>query len=165
MHSPVARPQVILMECSDTLEVLAKRLFELQREHRESIFFSFSIPHQDLFPLQIDILDPQSAAFQQPQPCTIEQASHKLMRILHETEDPLDLFRGQHLRQMLGLFGPNNIVDPTEVYLENLVVEKNKSVESLVLGAGSHLPLRSKLGQILGNFWLTHGVWVTLVVE
>ena len=66
---------------------------------------------------------------------------------------------------MLRLFSPNNIVDLTEVYLENLVVKKKKSVQSLVLGAGSHLPLRCKIGQILGNFWLTHGVWVALTVE
>jgi hypothetical protein len=66
---------------------------------------------------------------------------------------------------MLRLFSPNNIVDPTEVYLENLVVEKEKCVKRLVLSAGSHLPLRSKICQILGNFWLTNGVWVALAVE
>ena len=65
---------------------------------------------------------------------------------------------------MLRLFNPNNIVDSTEVYLENLVVEK-RSALAPVLSAGSHLPLRGKIGQILGNFWLMHDVWMALAVE
>ena len=52
-------------------QVVLERLAQHVRQHGDPIFLTFAVPDGDFMPAEVQILDPQLQAFEQPQPRTV----------------------------------------------------------------------------------------------
>ena len=66
---------------------------------------------------------------------------------------------------MLPGFGASEVGKDTWIGFENLFVEENNGVKSLVLGGGSNFQIDSEVGQKRVNFQCAHLTGMTFVVK
>src|SRR5438270_12629055 len=108
--------------------------FDSLRQHRHSILPAFAVPHDNLIELKIDILYPQTQAFQQPHSRTEEERCDQLMRPTHDAQNPLHLVLAEHKRPTLRLLRSRNIAELAQWFLWYPVINRKHRVESLRWG-------------------------------
>lgn len=67
--------------------------------------------------------------------------------------------------ETLRLLGPHNVVQPADVLLEDLLIQKQDGAEGLALRGGSHVPCDGQMRQALLDFLQAHIARMTLVVK
>lgn len=73
---------------------------------------------------EIDVLDAEAAALEQPQAGAIEQPRHQPRRSPHVREHEAHLVAREHHRDVRGSLGAHEIVQPGKVACEHLSIEK-----------------------------------------
>jgi hypothetical protein len=97
---------------------------------------------------EIDVLDPQPAAFEHSEPAAIEQLSHQPgLSGRNGYENPLRLVAREDDRQPLWFFRAFDAADPGQRLLENLPVKEQQGRKRLILRAGRDLPLQRQVSQ------------------
>ena len=106
------------------------------RQHRGAVLVALAAPHGDLVPAEIDVLDAQPAALEQPQPGSVEKHQHQPRRARRARENRANLAAGKHDRNARGCLRSNEIVEPRQLLTEHVSVEEQDRRQRLVLRRG-----------------------------
>lgn len=155
--SPVDEPHLF--------EVPLKGLPNRLREHGDPVLLPLTVPDGDLAIGEVDVFDPKSEAFHQPQPRPIEKGRHDPKDSVEAGENAPNLVPCEDDRKPAGSFGPFDVVDPAEVFLEHVAVKEQDGAERLILGGGRHPFFHSQIAQESADLGFSHFRWVLLVVE
>src|ERR1700730_12592255 len=69
--------QVLLMNLLHTFKMQLERPAQLIRQHGHSVAQSFSVPNNNMPIAKVDILNPQSETFHEPQPASVQKFRHQ----------------------------------------------------------------------------------------
>jgi hypothetical protein len=83
----------------------------------------------------------------------------------HLAKNGLNFIFSEDDRQMLGLFGPDDIRQGVEFLSQDFTVKKENSAEGLALGGGGDVFIDGQMSEEGGDFRSAHVFGVTLVVE
>src|SRR5207245_5308561 len=128
-----ASGEVALVQRSRPLDVPREIDLDRARQHSHSVLAPFAVADRDLVRREIDVLDPQAAAFEEAEPRAVEEQRHQAGRAIQLLEDRPDLLAGEDRGQVLRAFGTDEAVEPRKLDAEDLTVQKEKSVKSFVL--------------------------------
>src|SRR5262245_64212548 len=108
-------------------------------KHRDPILVALAAANDDLVRGEVDVLDPEPAAFEDPEPGSIEQAGHETRHALEPIEDGSDLFTAEDDWQTPGAFGAHDLIEPGQRDSEHVPVEEQDGAQGLILRGGGHL--------------------------
>jgi hypothetical protein len=109
---------------ANDLEMSGEIALQHRRKHRHTVLVSLASTHHDLVPGEVDVLDAQAAAFEQPQSGSIEQRRHEARHRRQRSQHRGDLFASQNDRQPLGTLGPHDVVEPRQVKLQDIAIQE-----------------------------------------
>jgi hypothetical protein len=78
--------------------------------------------------------DSEAGALQQAQAGAVEQDRHEARHAVHPLRHGTDLFSGEHDGQPSRPLRPHDVVEPGQVLLEDIAIEKEDGAQGLVLG-------------------------------
>lgn len=137
MDPPPAAGKIARMQMPDALEVKLKRVSHAFWQHRHPFAHPFAVAHGDLAIADIDILDAEPKAFEQPQSAPVEKFAHQLIRAPELIEDGPRFSSGKDDRDFRGTFYALNVVEKAEFSPQNFLIEK-----AAPRGLGSEWKLR-----------------------
>src|SRR5581483_5037415 len=139
------------MECAHPYEMSSKGRFHDARQHGDAIFVAFAFAHSDLVCTEVYVFDPQPQTLQQPQPGAVQQVTHEPVHALQRVEQRFHLVLSQHDRETSWLLGAHDVVEPTNLSLQHVTIEKKNGVELLVLRRGADVALDGERGEKFSN--------------
>ena len=145
--------------------MILQRCDQRLRQHRDPVLGPLTVAHDNLGPLEIHILHPQSHALHQPHSRSIKQTRHQAMDAIHAIENRRHLLARQHHRQALRLLGADDLVEPGQIDIQHLAVKKQQGRQRLILRRRRHPPLHRKMSQKSLNLDRPHLARVALAVE
>jgi len=98
VDSAAAFGQVLLVKHFDAPEVLLKGLDETVGQDCDAVFSPLAVAYEDLAPVEVNILDPQPQALDQPKAGAVEQLGDQLIVAGHGSEHSLNLLLCQDSR-------------------------------------------------------------------
>ena len=131
--------EVHLVESFNAVQMVLEGILEKIWKDRDAIFVPFAIANEKGLLFKIEILDPQTKAFHEPQPASVEQLCNQAMGVEQAIEDQVDFFFGEDGGQAFGFFGAQGVDGFVHGTTEDFTVEKEQCAEGLVLGGGSHI--------------------------
>ena len=121
--------------------------------------------HRDLAITEVDVLNPQTDAFHQAQPSTVEQFSHQSILAIDACKHGLR-FCG---RENDGNFGRAcnalDVIDEVELSLQHLLVKEQQGTKSLILSRCGDAFFYREISQKFGDFFLAHFLWMAFAME
>jgi hypothetical protein len=147
------------------LEMFDKAPLHHLRQHGDAVLEAFSVPHQYLTRLQVNVLHAKAEALRKAKPRTIHQARHYPLVALQVTQNGAHFLARQHNRQTLGLSRPDYLSQLPEWLIQDVPIEEKESAQRLVLRRGAHVFIRCQIGQEGVDFRLAHLAWVPNVVK
>src|SRR5258706_12014722 len=87
------------------------------RKHRHAILVALAAADHDLARGEIDVLDPEPAAFEDAKPGAVEEPGHETGRAVEPLEHRTHFVARQDHRQALGPPGAHDPVEPGQVDL------------------------------------------------
>jgi hypothetical protein len=126
------------------------------RQHRDAVLVALAASDDQLVGGKVDILNAQPAAFEQPEPGSVEQVRHEPGRALQPLEHCPDLVAGEDDRQAHGAFRAHDPVEPRQVDLQHVPVQEQEGAQGLVLGGGGHPAIDRQRGEEAGHFRGAH---------
>lgn len=118
------------MEVTDSAQVLLERVLEDARQHGHPVLVPLAGTHGDLMEGEVEVLDPETERFLEPEPSAIEQRRDELGRSFHLVEQPQHLSSTEDHGKSLGPLGPDG-VEVTELAGEDVAVEEGEGARSL----------------------------------
>ena len=100
-----AVPEVAVVLPAHALEVGVQVCLHRGRQHRRAVLVPLAVADGELVRREVHILHTQATAFQQPQPCAIQQDRHEPRDARKVLEDGADLLARQDHGQMQGPLG------------------------------------------------------------
>jgi hypothetical protein len=149
----------------DEINVLGEGFFHRCGKHGVSILVTLAGSNEDLVAAEINVLDPQHQAFHDSETCSVEQHGREPIQAVKAGKNRLDFLSRQNGRKPLRPVGPDNAVDVTNVFTENVPVEEQNCAQGLVLRRGAYMGVARHAGEKGGDFFLAHLCEMTLVVE
>lgn len=165
MDPPPAAGKIARMQMPDALEVKLKRVSHAFWQHRHPFAHPFAVAHGDLAIAEIDILDAEPKAFEQPQSAPVEKFAHQLIRAPELIEDGPRFSSGKDDRDFRGTFYALNVVEKAESSPQNFLIEKKQRREGLVLSGSCDVFFYGQVGQEGGDLAFTHFSRVPFLVE
>jgi hypothetical protein len=100
--------------------VLLSHPFEMEREasldrrrqHRRPILAAFAVADRDLVGHEVDVLDPETTALEEPETGAIEESHHQPRNTVEVTEDGAHILSRRDDRQVLRALGADQIIEP-----------------------------------------------------
>ena len=83
---------------------------------------------------KLDILDTQSLSLHQSLACAIHQPSQQTNFAIDGAQQPRKLFLGEHGRQALRLIGAIGVLQPRQINVQNLEIQKQSRTQGLIMG-------------------------------
>jgi hypothetical protein len=83
---------VVRVNLSCAGDLASQGLYEATRQHRDAIFRSLAVAHEDLRAAEVDILYAKAKRFHDAQASAVEQFAEQPMRSLHRAEKLLHRF-------------------------------------------------------------------------
>ena len=83
--------------------------------------------------VKIEILHPQFHAFEESKPATIQQFDRKIVGMPQMFQDSVYFLSGKNHGDILRFLRTGNVLVLTEILFENMPIEKQNRIESLVL--------------------------------
>src|SRR6266545_3524099 len=154
--APEALAQVRQVKLAHPLEMLGKRLLAGTGQHGHPVLAALAVADGDLVALEVDVLDAHVQALQEPEPRAVQQPADEEHHSVQMNEEPPHLIDGQNDRQSAGALGTDDAVDQTEVLLQDLVIQEEQGVESLVLRRGAHALREGEMRKEAVDFVLAH---------
>jgi hypothetical protein len=131
----------------------------------DAILGALTISDDDLVRSEVDVLDSQAGAFEQAQPGTIEEGSHKPGRAVQLEDDRAHLVAGQNDGEAFRSPGPDDVVEPWQVLMQDVAVEEQERAQRLVLGRGGHPTFDGQGAEKACDFRRAHLGGMALAVE
>jgi hypothetical protein len=101
---------------------------------------------------EVQVLDPQTEQFHQPQPGSIEKLRHQSWRALQRSQKSAHLLPAQHDRQPTWPGGASKVAEVAQIDVQHLRVEKIEGVQRLILCGGSDMVRIGQMTQERHNF-------------
>jgi hypothetical protein len=120
------------------LEMVTERALGDGGENGHAILGAFPVTDDDLARGEVDVLDSEAAAFQQAKTGPVQKGGHEPGRAVQLGNDRAYFVAGQDDGEMLWAPGPDNVVAPRQVLMQDVAREEQERAERLVLGGGSH---------------------------
>jgi len=99
-----------------------------------AVFFAFSFADDNFPVLEVDIFDSEPDAFAESESAAVENCRHKLVWRMELIEDGLDFMSAEEDGDACVAFGPGDESDGAEFHFEDMAIEEEEGIESLVLG-------------------------------
>ena len=80
-------------------------------------------------------------------------------------EDPFDFGPRQDHWQLGGLFGPDDVIEPAEVMVQDVFIQKHEGTQRLVLRRGGDLMGHGEVREKLLHLDGPHRLWMPFVME
>ena len=122
---------------ANTIEMGAKWIHHLLRQHRDPILPSLAVAHDNLEPLEVQVIRPQAYALQQPEPSAIEKRRHERRHARHPVEHRPNFGLRQYHGHPLRPLRAREFAWPGERDQEHAHVEEEQRREGLVLRGGA----------------------------
>jgi len=159
----VSQIRLVLETCS--LKMRSQARLDRGGQHGDAILVAFSAADNDLVGREVDVFDAEPCAFQQPEASAVQQNGHPPRGAVKPLDDSADFLAGQDDRKALRALGSHDIVEPWQVDLEDVSIQKQESAERLVLGGRGDVLLDGQPVEELCDLGGTHLGWMALVVE
>jgi hypothetical protein len=115
---------------SDRLEVLGEIGLGHGRQHRDAILVTLAAPDDELVGGELDVLDAESAALEDPQPGAVEQARHEVWHPVESVEHGTDLVAGKDDRETRGPLCAHDAIEPGKVDLQHVPVRNRRALRA-----------------------------------
>lgn len=125
--------QVALMQLLDGGDVADQVALDDGRQHRHSVLIALAGADDDLIAGEVDVLDPEAAALEHAQACSVEQAGHESGWAGEAVEERAHLVAREDHRESHGALGADDVVEPRQIDAEDVAVEEEKRAQRLVL--------------------------------
>jgi hypothetical protein len=145
--SPQPLGQVPVVQRMGLGQLLLQPEHQVLRQHGHPILSPFAIAHQDLAPLEPDILHPKPQGLQQAHPRAVEERSHQPRGAAHLQQKLAHLGRGQDDRQAALGLGRDDLVQPRKLLAEHDPVQEEQCRLGLVLRGWRDAPVDCQVGQ------------------
>jgi len=136
-----ARAQVGRMLFADPIEVRAQPGLQGRGSERHAIFSAFAIADDQLLTGEVHLLDAKVKGFQQPQAGTVDEGRTEMLDASHGREESGDLAAPEDDRQALRALGVDDTVEPTDLSIENGLIEEQQRGQCLVLSRRADVAL------------------------
>ena len=110
------------MQGNDILNLLLKLLFDGIRQHNAAVFASFGITYKNPALAKIDIPDPQTNTFCDPEAAAIQEFCHQCMRVFDMAKHFGDFHLCKYSRQIQSAFRPHRGDAVTRIDSKNLFI-------------------------------------------
>ena len=125
----------------------------------------FLVAREDLAAEEVHIVHSQAAALEQSETGAVEQRCHQGLDATERAQQRPDLFTTEHHGQPRRPFGPDDLVEPAEILVQHLAVEKEQGAEGLVLRGHADLRVDREVAEEVGDFRFAHLGGMPLLVE
>lgn len=139
---PTSLPDTALSPCPT-----GERRFEPARKHGDAVRAALAFAHDDLVAGEVEILDAQAKALEEPQLRAVEQRPHDPCRAGQRAEQAFHCGAREHDRQAPRAAGPHDIVEPAGIATQHIAVEEQQSRQRLILRRRADLPLDGERGE------------------
>ena len=115
---------------------------------------------------RVEILDPQPHPFHQAHPGAVEQSRHQSGRIVRQRcQQALNIRSRQDRRQSLRLLGPDHALQPRQVHVQHIAVEKQQRRQGQILRVSGDVQVDRQMRQKGLDIGRAERPRVALVVE
>ena len=157
--------EILPVHFLDSREMDLERPDESLREEGDAFPHSLGLAHRNLAVAKIDVFDPQSQTFEQPQTAPVEKMDHEAVVAFELREHSARLRAGEDDRNLGWAFNSLYLVDEVEFPIEDLLVEEKEGAEGLVLGRGGDMFLDREVSEKLRDLLLAHLLRMAFAVE
>jgi hypothetical protein len=133
-NARLARSSVSSPKAAGLRELRLQQLHQGQRQHDDPILVAFATSDNHNVPVKIHIFDPQNQAFCQSHASAIKQSSQSTFNAFHQPKHRLHLWHRQNDRNTFALWWSANGLHPCQILSDDLLVEKQQSVQRLTVG-------------------------------
>lgn len=135
----VSGGEILGVEGADLREMGVQAGTQAVREHGEAIFVSFATADDDLPSVEVNIFDPESDAFHEPQSAAVEEFCHQSVNAAHGGENGVR-FRGREDDgEAAGAMGGVQVAEVAKRLAEGIAVEEDEGIEGEIVGGGGDL--------------------------
>lgn len=165
LDAGVATPNRALVARLHRIEVLLQRRDQRLGQYRRPVPGALSAAHDQLPVLKLHVLDAQRECFAQPQARAVEQAANQPVLPLQMREHVLHFAGREHDREVPGLLRSDDAVEPRQLDLQNLLVQKQQCGQRLVLRRRRHLAVHRQVREERLDLGGRHVSGMALVVK
>jgi len=140
-HRAEAGGQVRLVQRAGVGQLLLQRLHQVLRQHSDPIFAALAVAHQEFAASELDVLDPQAQALQQPHAGTVQQRGDQAHGAAQWLQQHAQLAGHQHQRQPPLVFGHHDLVQSGQFHPQHLAIQEQQRRLGLVPGRRRHVPV------------------------
>jgi hypothetical protein len=131
-----SRLEVAIVHATNLDEMLLQTTRQRSRQHRAAVLLPFAISHNDLVPLEVDILHPKTNRFDHAHPRAVQELRDEPLGPRHPSDDFSDFATREDDRQAFRLFRANQIMNPRDLLSEDVPIEKKDVDRVWNLAAG-----------------------------
>lgn len=132
-HDTEVNHIVLMLELA-CLEMSNEGFLDISREDGASVLGPLAASDDDAAMAKVDVLHPKLDALTDAQTATVTEAGHELEFSVQLSQDSFDFRDGEDGGHVVGPAGAGKLPNVTQGHLENVGIDKDQSVESLVLG-------------------------------
>ena len=147
----VARLQILLPGRLALSKLPPERGRKGAGQERSAILLPLALPYGDLLVLEVQVFHPQSEGLRKAKAGPIQQVSHEAVWAVHVPEHGFDFRLGEHDRKPLRLPCTIKVGHPVPLGPEHVAMEKQKSIQGLILGRGRDGSLGREVGQVFSD--------------
>ena len=125
----------------------AQRPLKRGGQHHDAVFAALALAHHDGAACEIDVLDPQTQAFQQAHAGAVEQLAEQTVVIRQGGQHLRHLVMRQHHRKPGRALRAVDLLHPRHRQAEHLLVQKQQGRQSLLVGGHRHVSICDQPGQ------------------
>ena len=135
------------------------------RQHGHPVTVALPFPHDDLVPLEVDVLHPQSQAFEKPQSTSVQESCRDPLPAAHLPEYGAHLGCREHDREPPGSPGASDPLRRSQVHPQHFPVQEQEGARCLVLGGGRNPALHREVRQVIRHLLPAQRTWIRRTVE
>jgi len=116
-------------------------VFEGFGQHGDPVLVALACTYGQGALLEVDIFDPKTQAFIEPQAATVNEPRHELMRAAEMLENSVHFVFFENYRKSASCLGSHGVGKIAQIAVKDVAEKEEQAVESLVLCGGGHMPL------------------------
>ena len=107
---------------------------------------ALAVSNVDISEVEIDVLDSEPKALEDPHPGAVEQQNDELNGTFESGQEGRHFFAAEDGGEPLGLTGSDDVVDPRRVDFEHFTIEEKDGAQRLSLGGGGDVVVDGEMG-------------------
>src|SRR5512135_1427338 len=132
-------------------ELLAERRPYGGGQHGDAIRVALATADGDLAQLEVEILDPEPQALEEPEAGSVQEGADQARRAVEAVEHAADLAPAEHDGHAGGRAGPDEVAQRVGRTVEDVAIEEEERAQGLGLGGRADARLRGQLREEGGD--------------